>query len=386
MTTRSIRLRYDNGQPLSSVSLSPDQNFAAVGCGSHVGVVALDERGAHDHITIQLKSTGRFTVTDVGFAPQQPGVLAASGTNGMIAVFDFHVGQDQTRTGGRYSCLWDSGETPRSVNKVTWHPNDSSVLLSCGMDGLVKLYDLRFKNECRGIFNPKSEATRDVAFNPFDPNQFAALSENGTLSLWDSRNMDSAVLKISAHTMFGLSLAWNPSRRGILATGSRDKTVKVWDLLRASRDTTAVEAASAAAAAAGAGAGADLSGTFSGAKTEKEIGLSKEAIKPVNVIHTPASVGRVRWRNGERFHNQLATASLSTESTGGEIHLWDVGMPNTPACVLRGHTEICTDFQWLDTPKWQDPEATAQQPSGKASRDDSGNDKKSTRGVLVCEV
>ena len=107
---RSVCLRYDNGQPLSSVSLSPDQNFVATGCGSHVGVISLGENGAREHINIQLKATGRFTVTDVDFSPQTHGGVAASGTNGMIAVFDFQTGQEKSRS--RYSCLWDSGETP----------------------------------------------------------------------------------------------------------------------------------------------------------------------------------------------------------------------------------------------------------------------------------
>lgn len=346
---RSVRLRHNTGQPLSSVSLSSEQTFAATGCGSHVDIVALGVSGAREHVTMQLKATGRFTVTDVAFAPQDPGIVAASGTNGMVAVFDFNTSRMPSSTHGRYSCQWDSGETPRSMNKVSWHPDNSSVLLSSGMDGLVRLYDLRHKQECQGVFNPRSEATRDVAFNPFNASLFAALSENGALSVWDCRNVEAPILKISAHTMFGLSLAWNPSQRDIIATGSRDKTVKVWDIQQASWDGRAHEEATSAAAGVGV--------------AEKE-GMGKEAHKPVHLIHTGSSVGRIRWRSGDKFRHQLATAAQSTESQGGEIMVWNTSMPNTPACVLKGHSETCTDFAWLDTPL-----ADSDVPSSKSSRD-----------------
>ena len=340
---RSVRLQHSTGQALSSVSLSKDQTFAATGCGSHVEIIRLDTNCAQEHVTMQLKATGRFTVTDVAFAPNANGIVAASGTNGMIAVFDFNTTKNPVSTLGRYTCLWDSGEAPRSMNKVSWHSGNNSVLLSSGMDGLVRLYDLRQKQECQGVFNPRSEATRDVSFNPFSEFIFAALSENGALSIWDCRNADSPVLKISAHTMFGLSLAWNPSQRDIIATGSRDKTVKVWDIQQLNRNDSASEELHVFAEP------SYWNGAYASAPGEKEV-ISKEAYKPLYHIHTPSSVGRIRWRNGEKYHNELATASSSTESAGGEVLVWNMSMPNTPACVLKGHVETCSDFQWLDTP------------------------------------
>ena len=177
---------------------------------------------------MQLQSTGRFTITDVVFSPFLESCVAASATNGVVAVFDVNHTSGQRRVVGR--SRWDGIEAPRSVNKVNWHPTDDQILISAGMDGVVRLFDLREKSRRGTLYNTKTEATRDVQFNPFDASMFAAISENGVLSIWDQRNNDIPVSKINAHTMSGLSVSWNPSFRGIIATGSRDKTVKVWDL------------------------------------------------------------------------------------------------------------------------------------------------------------
>ena len=179
---------------MSSVSLNSAQTHFAVGCGAQIEIGRL----IHDSLefsNMQLKSSGRFTITDVAFSPNDDNHIAASATNGMVGVFDLnHV---DSRLIGR--AKWDSIEAPRSINKVGWHPTDGNVLISAGMDGTVRLFDMRDKTRKGTSYNTKAEATRDVQINPFDATMFAAISENGVLSIWDQRNNDIPVSK-STHT------------------------------------------------------------------------------------------------------------------------------------------------------------------------------------------
>ena len=294
-------------------------------------------------------------MTDVAFSPFDVGHVAASASNGTVVVMSFDpVSKIAQRGGGKSE--WDSGEPSlaRSISKICWHPTERHLLASASMDGSIKIFDVRQKKEsCQGAFNSRSDGARDVEFDPFDPFVFASVFENGVLSIWDRRNVDAPVIKISAHTMWANAVAWNPNKRGIIATGSRDKSVKVWSLAGDSDIDSEAVLTSMEANESGGNIKA-LSSKISAIEDSSVVLPS--AHRPIHIIHTPAFVGRIRWRRSWAYQNQLATSSLwesgntSSKSESGDVLIWNVHMPHMPACVLRGHVDMCTDFDWLDTP------------------------------------
>lgn len=370
---RMSRLSYSNPGSSTSVTLNIGQELVGVGCGSNIEVIRLGVENVLESSTLQLKSSGRFTVTDCAFSPLDRGMIAASATNGMLSVLDVHANTRNRNKGNRGSISgaskskmmkWDSMETSRSINKISWHPEVLNVLLSSSMDGLIRLFDIRTKGPPQGVYNPRADACRDVHFNPFQTHQLAAITENGSLSLWDDRMADKFLYRINAHTMPSLSLAWNPSQPNIVATGSRDRTVKVWDITTFAND-------------------ADGSLTTTNTTTLDTTTANSTAhshVEPLHTIHTPSAVGRIRWRKTARFSDQLATIS-SSASERGDILIWKVGMPNIPACVLQGHDiEGCADFQWLDTPAEADylqkvHQALADRAKNNTSEGNSGTDR-----------
>ena len=64
----------------------------------------------------------------------------------------------------------------------------------------------------------------------FDPLRFASACEDGSVQCWDLRRPDAPLRRFIAHSGLVLALAFHPSRRGVLATGGRDRLVKVWSL------------------------------------------------------------------------------------------------------------------------------------------------------------
>ncbi|RLO11947.1 hypothetical protein DYB28_007245 [Aphanomyces astaci] len=115
----------------------------------------------------------------------------------------------------------------RAVNRICWHPTDPNSLLSASQDGLIKLWDQRHKGVCTAVFQQqKSESVRDVKFNLFEDTRFAAAFENGSVEIWDVRNNKQPETKFTAHQGHILSIDWHPSKARVIATGSRDRSVK----------------------------------------------------------------------------------------------------------------------------------------------------------------
>lgn len=118
-------------------------------------------------------------------------------------------------------------------------------------------------------------------------------------------SLEAPYVKIAAHTSVSQTLSWNPEKANRIATGGRDRAVKVWDLY-----------------------GVD----------------DAHHMRPTHSIQTSTGVARLRWRR--RFSEQMAVSLVDKP----EVLVFDVLRPHLPACVLRGHTEACSDFDWIDAP------------------------------------
>ena len=205
------------------------------------------------------------------------------------------------------------------------------------------------------------------------------------------------LLRLGAHTESGLALDWNPAQPWFLATASRDKTVKVWDLAPipaiASFTHTSNSAPSSSTPSTSRSASRNSSfSSNSSAFPSPTSGVSggggggTAQHKPRFVLHTSTTVGHVSWRpvpvsprlrdTSTHPHTQTQTQTqtqgdgrlgsnssptctqlASTSSTErGEVSVWDISRSiDLPACVLRGHSvsEGCAGFVWLET---QSPE------------------------------
>lgn len=334
MSVGSTSWGYDCGEPLQGISLSITQEYVAIATKTHLQTYQLLPQLQliqKYHMVCEGCSGsggGNYKLTDVNWNQYDQEKIATSATNGMIAVFNINMNNRGGGTGSLNSLRqeWDCGEISRAVNRISWHAYDKYHLLSAHQDGQIKLWDtMRQKNSCIKVVSGYSDACRDAKFDPFHPNLFAAIYESGILMIWDRRNPDHVLSRISAHAESGLTLEWSPNAQGLLASGSRDKTVKIWD----------------------------INGLDENAEGERP--LSTNAARPIHVIHTPAPLESIAWRpsGSDSTHSkrlfQIATTS-SNESGRGDINVWDATNPNIPACVLRGHSDGCTGFQWLDTP------------------------------------
>ncbi|KOM55652.1 hypothetical protein LR48_Vigan10g154400 [Vigna angularis] len=122
--------------------------------------------------------------------------------------------------------IWDV------VQAVAWNLHSPRLLLSGSFDGTVFLKDGRMPSNdgCEWKLNAK---VKSLAWDPHSEHSFVVSLANGTVRLIDVRTAKSdsgSEFNANEHGKAVTSVSYNPSAPNLLATGSEDETVKLWDL------------------------------------------------------------------------------------------------------------------------------------------------------------
>jgi len=90
----------------------------------------------------------------------------------------------------------------------------------------LKIWD--YKSGEKAILEGHTRGVRRVAFNPKNQNEFASVSDDKTICLWDADSVKKNLQwKGHAGKIFGI--AWRPNGEYI-ATASTDETIRLWDM------------------------------------------------------------------------------------------------------------------------------------------------------------
>ncbi|XP_035919644.1 GATOR complex protein WDR24 [Anopheles stephensi] len=235
-----------------------------------------------------------YSSNDVAWSALDSNILATAATNGVVSVWDLSKF-------GRQKQLLVYNEHERTAHSVAFHGTEANLLISGSQDGTIKCFDLRTDKSAINTYFSNSESVRDVKFSPHAPNTFAAVSENGTVQLWDIRRNDRCTAQFTAHSGPIYTCDWHPNQPW-LATGSRDKQIKVWNT---NPKNTSLE-------------------------TAKNVSLEY-------TIHTIAVVGRIRWRPDKMYH--IASCALVVDNS---IYIWDLRRPYIPYASFNEHSNVTT--------------------------------------------
>ena len=200
--------RNDNRVYTISVSFSPDGTTLA--SGFQDGTVRLWDIATQKQIATLEEHTDY--VTSVSFSPN--GTTLASGSrDATIRLWDVATGTNiATLEGRRYG-----------VNSVSFSPD--GTLLAYGSEE-VKLWDISTRRTIATL-GEHTDGVNAVSFSPDGTLLASAGSRDGTVKLWD-------VETGNATTLFGdkklFSMAFSPDGTLLASAGSRDGTVKLWDV------------------------------------------------------------------------------------------------------------------------------------------------------------
>ncbi|KIW90734.1 uncharacterized protein Z519_08517 [Cladophialophora bantiana CBS 173.52] len=141
--------------------------------------------------------------------------------------------------------LWDlnTGKCAKSytmhsgkVCALDWHPSESTILLSGSYDRTVIATDMRAPDAAAPKWVVEADVEK-VRWDIHDPNFFFVTTEAGTVHYFDARVVptfhdkpNKPVWTLQAHDAAVSAFDISPSVPGLLATGSEDKRVKIWNV------------------------------------------------------------------------------------------------------------------------------------------------------------
>jgi periodic tryptophan protein 1 len=122
------------------------------------------------------------------------------------------------------------------VCALDWHPTESTVLLSGSYDRTVIATDMRAPDAVAPKWVVEADVEK-VRWDVHDPNFFFVTTEIGTVHYFDARVVpishdkpSKPVWTLHAHDGAVSAFDVNPAVPGLLATGSEDKRVKLWNI------------------------------------------------------------------------------------------------------------------------------------------------------------
>lgn len=204
----------------NALALNKEHNQIAVAGRSLLKIFSIDDDGFTEVCNMRSGKNPNlsFSSNDVAWSTLESNLLATAATNGVVSVWDLSKF-------GRQKQLLVYNEHERTAHTVTFHSTEANLLISGSQDGTIKCFDTRCEKSVNTYFS-NSESVRDVKFSPHSTNTFAAVSENGTVQLWDLRKWEKCILQFTAHSGPIYTCDWHPTKNW-LATGSRDKQIKV---------------------------------------------------------------------------------------------------------------------------------------------------------------
>jgi histone-binding protein RBBP4 len=188
-------------------------------------------------IEIDMKINHEGEVNRARFMPQNPQIIATKTPTSDVLIFDYTKHPAKPEANGCNPELRLKGHSKEGYG-LSWNPNLSGHLLSASDDHTICLWDIKSapkdakQLDAKNVFNGHSDVVEDVSWHLLHESLFGSVADDHKLMIWDTRrgNNSKPSHTVDAHTAEVNCLSFNPYSEFILATGSADKTVALWDL------------------------------------------------------------------------------------------------------------------------------------------------------------
>jgi WD40 repeat protein/tRNA A-37 threonylcarbamoyl transferase component Bud32 len=217
---KALRTLTGHSQKIRSVAISPDGEKIASGSWDKTIKLWNLSTGQVVH-TLKGHSDG---ILSVAFSPDGQ-ILASSSADKTVKLWDLRTGKLLRTLPGHSSWVYSVAISP-----------DGQTLAAGSDDRTIKLWHLPTGNLITTLSDPSGNVVRSVAFSP-DGKTFVSGSFN-TINLWNLGNLLTACTDshkcLARQTLSGdlgivESVAISPDGQ-TLASGSKDKTIKLWHL------------------------------------------------------------------------------------------------------------------------------------------------------------
>lgn len=172
------------------------------------------------------KDSHTDSVLGLAWNKEYRNVLASGSADKSVKIWDVSTG----------TCNLTMTDHVDKVQSVAWNPFKPQILLSGSFDRSVLLKDVRQPSH-EGFKFSVADQVESLKWDPNAEHSFLVSLENGTITSFDIRAANPSSTSeikpnftLHAHDKAVCSISFNPLVPNLLATGSLDKTVKLWDL------------------------------------------------------------------------------------------------------------------------------------------------------------
>ena len=318
--TQDATATHKTGLEINTIAINEEGTHALIGGKEIFKTIKVEDGTCTEDLNLRsairsnpFQASGKarqvysIDIADVAWAKGDFGhYVAAATSSGKVILYDLgHAGLPAAQLHEHF----------RQVHKVTFNPHRGSLLLSGSQDGTVRLWDVRDVRQASTLkskhkYSGQSDGVRDVKWSPTDGVDFAFGTDSGWIQRWDMRNLKTAKIKIPAHSTTCNTIDWHPDGKHIVSAGS-DKTVRVWD--------------------------------FSVSRRQKANWEIKTPYPVLNARWRPSCESAVPFDSGARQCTQLVTAYDQSHPV---LHIWDFRRPSLPFRELAPYPTAPTDLLW----------------------------------------
>lgn len=168
----------------------------------------------------------------MAWSPREEGKLVSAGEDRLICTWD--VQSTNVRNGGSMDPTATYEGHTAVVEDVEWHQVHPCLFGSVGDDRRLNLWDTREKDRKRPVHRVEGHKgeINCLSFNPYSEFVVATGSADHTVALWDMRNLKLKVHSFENHADEVLQIEWSPFNQAVLASASNDRRVNVWNLAK----------------------------------------------------------------------------------------------------------------------------------------------------------
>lgn len=233
------KARYQPQNPNLIATWAPNHNVYVWDRTKHPSV-------PQDHISPQATLKGH---TKEGFAlewnPFVEGQLLSGGEDTTVCLWD--LARDFSREHTTLSPARKFTHHSAYVNDVQYHPMHGENLFGSVSDDLsICIMDIRRPTDSKPaiIFeNAHTDAINSLSFHPRDDKLLATGSADKTVGIFDLRFADHGKIhNLEGHKDVINKVDWHPTDTSIIASSSNDRRIIFWDLSRAGAEQTPEDA------------------------------------------------------------------------------------------------------------------------------------------------
>ncbi|XP_047951341.1 WD-40 repeat-containing protein MSI1 isoform X2 [Salvia hispanica] len=176
------------------------------------------------------------------YMPQNPFIIATKTVSAEVYVFDYSKHPSKPPLDG--ACNPDLRLRGHSTEGygLSWSQFKQGHLLSGSDDAQICLWDINVTPKNKALDAMQIFKVNCLAFNPFNEWVLATGSTDKTVKLFDMRKLSTALHTFDCHKEEVFQVGWNPKNETILASCCLGRRLMIWDLSRIDEEQTPEDA------------------------------------------------------------------------------------------------------------------------------------------------